>query len=128
MAERRALIEGLKEIDKDIDPVLAERFIDGKEPHPPETTLPNSLRPKPSEPAASPQLPKALLTAAETTEAIPADGGWPRPRWRPRSHSACRRPQTRSLERQLAGIQPNSIQEILEDAIHLWLLKHGHLD
>ena len=32
-----------------------------------------------------------------------------------------------SLERQLHGIQPNSVQEILEDAIELWLHKHGLL-
>ena len=32
-----------------------------------------------------------------------------------------------SLERQLQGIQPNSVQEILEDSLELWLLKHGHL-
>ena len=32
-----------------------------------------------------------------------------------------------SLERQLHGIQPNSVQEILEEALEFWLHKHGLL-
>ncbi len=32
-----------------------------------------------------------------------------------------------SLERQLQGIQPNSVQDILEESLELWLHKHGLL-
>ena len=32
-----------------------------------------------------------------------------------------------SLERQLQGIQPNSIQDIIEESLELWLCKHGLL-
>jgi cell pole-organizing protein PopZ len=32
-----------------------------------------------------------------------------------------------SLQRQLDGITPNTLQDILEEAIKPWLKKHGHL-
>ena len=32
-----------------------------------------------------------------------------------------------SLERQLAGVYPNSLQEILEEALEPWLRQHGYL-
>ncbi len=128
MAERRALIEGLKQIDEDIDPNLAERFIDGKEPHPrTKTSLPKPSQQIPEVPAAAPQLSKSVLAAAEPS-ASPLTGVGRVPvgaRVRTKLADALKRA---SLERQLGGIQPNSIQEILEDAIELWLLKHGHLD
>jgi hypothetical protein len=33
-----------------------------------------------------------------------------------------------SLERQLSGEEPNSVKDILEDAIEPWLRSHGYLD
>jgi hypothetical protein len=129
MAERRALIEGLKEIDENIDPNLAEQFIDGKDLRPlPKTLLPKTSQLKVEEPAASPTLPKSVLAAAEPSAPSPLTGIGRVPvgaRVRTELAAALKRA---SLERQLEGIQPNSVQEILEDAIHLWLLKHGHLD
>jgi hypothetical protein len=129
MAERRALIEGLKEIDEHIDPDLAERFLEGKEPHPPDKTLsPKAVRPKSQEPAASPPLPASVRAAAESSAPSPLMGIGRVPlggRVRTELGEAFKRA---SLERQLQGIEPNSIQEMLEDAIQLWLLKHGHLD
>ena len=129
MVERRALIEGLKQIDENIDPDLAEQFIDGEEPHSPaKAPSPKAPRRKPEEPAPSPALPKSVLAAAEPSAPSPLTGVGRVPvgaRVRTPLADSLKRA---SLERQLAGIQPNSIQEILEDALQLWLLKHGHLD
>ncbi|OWK45583.1 hypothetical protein FRUB_01914 [Fimbriiglobus ruber] len=33
-----------------------------------------------------------------------------------------------SLERQLQGIEPNSIQDILEEALEPWLRQRGYLE
>ena len=32
-----------------------------------------------------------------------------------------------SLERQLAGVTPNTVQEILDDALAAWMTGHGYL-
>jgi hypothetical protein len=32
-----------------------------------------------------------------------------------------------SLDRQLQGLEPNTVQEILEEALEPWLYKHGYL-
>jgi len=32
-----------------------------------------------------------------------------------------------SLERQLAGVKPNTVQDILEQALEPWLKDHGYL-
>jgi hypothetical protein len=32
-----------------------------------------------------------------------------------------------SLERQLGGIEPNTLQDILEEAVEPWLKAHGYL-
>jgi hypothetical protein len=32
-----------------------------------------------------------------------------------------------TMERPLQGVQPNSVQEIPEQSLELWLLKRGHL-
>lgn len=32
-----------------------------------------------------------------------------------------------SLQRQLEGVEPNTLQDILEEAVEPWLRNHGHL-
>ena len=129
MAERRALIEGLSEIE-DIDPNLAEDFINGQKPR--KTVKQSPRRPKAApqaigETPASPPLPASVIVAAQVPTSSPLTGVGRVPvgaRVRTELAAALKRA---SLERQLQGIQPNSVQEILEDSIELWLHKHGLL-
>jgi hypothetical protein len=129
MAERRALIEGLTE-DEGIDPKLAEEFIYERKPakpprsspHAPEATPPSAEAP----PARLP-LPQAVVAVAQVSTSSPLTGVGRVPvgaRVRTELAAALKRA---SLERQLQGIQPNSVQDILEDALELWLHKHGLL-
>jgi hypothetical protein len=129
MAERRALIEGLSEIEN-IDPKAAEDFINGQKPR--KTVKQSPRRPKAApqaseETPASPPLPASVVAAAQVATSSPLTGVGRVPvgaRVRTELAAALKRA---SLERQLQGIQPNSVQEILEDSIELWLHKHGLL-
>jgi hypothetical protein len=134
MVERRALIEGLETIEG-IDPQLAEEFIHGGKPskasrtstRPPKASRPSSVEASvEEEPSVAPPAPR-LIAAPEVATPSPLTGVGRVPvgaRVRTELAAALKRA---SLERQLQGIQPNSVQEILEDALELWLLKHGHL-
>jgi len=128
MAQRRSLIEGLDNI-KDVDPQVAEEFIlDGKprggSKHP--GVAPKAARPAEAEPPEPPPAPRPAVSA-DTAASSPLTGVGRVPvgaRVRTELAASLKRA---SLERQLAGIQPNSIQEILEDSLELWLLKHGYV-
>jgi len=129
MAERRALIEGLSPVE-DIDRQLEEEFVYNK----PKT------RKAAKAPAAAPALPEATNeqppAPAPVTPAQPATEpanayaflGAGRiaigARVRPELASALKRT---SLERQLKGVEPNAVQDILEEALELWLHKQGLL-
>ncbi len=130
MAERRALIEGLKELDEDIDSDLAEKFINSGIPRKPAKTsarAPEATKYVTDETPAQPPLPQSVVAAAHVSAPSPLTGVGRVPvgaRVRTELAAALKRA---SLERQLQGIQPNSVQEILEESLELWLLKHGHL-
>jgi len=129
MNNRRSLIEGIHP-EEDIDPEAAEQFISGRKPRQPaklSTPTPIVVRPTREEPPAQLPLPEAITAAAQVPAASPLTGVGRVPvgaRVRTELASALKRA---SLERQLQGVQPNSIQEILEDALELWLHKHGLL-
>ena len=127
MAERRALIEGLADAEN-IDADLAEEFIYNGKPRqaakssaaPPEATKPAT-----EETPAPPPLPQSVVAAAQVSATSPLTGVGRVPvgaRVRTELAAALKRA---SLERQLQGIQPNSVQEIIEESLELWLLKHG---
>jgi hypothetical protein len=131
MTARRQLIEGLKTLDPNIDVEQAEEFISGgknpkperQAPHRPQTTSQAAEE----TPAPKPPLPASVLAAAQVAPSSPLTGVGRVPvgaRVRTELAASLKRA---SLERQLQGIQPNSVQDILEDAIELWLHKHGLL-
>jgi hypothetical protein len=129
MAERRALIEGLKTLDPNIDVDQAEDFISGEKRPRAERQLPH--RPQAASQAteaipALPPLPQSVVDAAQVPTPSPLTGVGRVPigaRVRTELAAGLKRA---ALQRQLNGIQPFAIQEILEEAIELWLLKNGH--
>ena len=128
MANRRALIEGLNP-DEEIDPDAAEQFISGRKPRPAAKATapaPQAAQRQHNPPPASPALPHSLASASAPTPFHLA--GAPRvaigARVRPDLAGALKHA---SLDRQLKGIEPYAVQEILEEALELWLHKHGLL-
>ena len=98
MAERRSLTEGLKATPPPIDVSKEKAFVFGdKEP------------PKPAAPVA----------ASTTLNRVPIST-----RIRDDFARALKRA---SLERQLEGREPNTLQDILEEAIEPWLKANGYL-
>jgi hypothetical protein len=130
MAERRALIEGLKDLDENLNPDLAEQFLSGEKPGPVTKTSvspPKARKAVKMEPPAQPPLPASITDAVQVSAPSPLTGVGRVPvgaRVRTELAAALKRA---SLQRQLQGIQPNSVQDILEESLELWLLKHGHL-
>jgi hypothetical protein len=104
MAERRSLVEGLKSTPApmDIHREKEKEFVyGGKE--------------KASEPVKAPPPPAAPAVAR-----VPIST-----RIRSDFAAALKRA---SLERQLSGTEPNTLQDILEEAIEPWLKSNGYLD
>jgi hypothetical protein len=109
MAERRSLTQGVKAVEE-ADPAEVEAFVFGK--------------------------PKRATTQANESQAAAAPGeGKGRPAGqagrapltiRFRSHFAAALKRA-SLERQLKGIEPNTLQDILEEAVEPWLRTNGYL-
>ena len=108
MVERRSLVEGIKATEE-IDPELAKRFIYGDKAAPtrPDGELPSEGSRQARRPNGSP------VGRVPLTTRIRADYA-----------AALKRA---SLERQLAGTHPNTVQEILEEALDPWMRAHGYL-
>jgi len=110
MAERRSLIEGLKKTPA-VDPTLEDKFVYGQKPKQPKQTrapspVAETLEGKGRAANAISRAP--LSTRIRTTYA-----------------EALKRA---SLERQLQGVFPNTLQDILEEAVEPWLRSNGYLD
>jgi hypothetical protein len=131
MAERRALVEGLTDEDRERE----DQFVYDKKPR--QTARASAPVPKaparqdteaapPPSPPDLPPLPQAVLAAAQVHAPSPLTGIGRVPigaRVRTELAVALKRA---SLERQLQGIQPSAVQDILEGAVELWLVKNGH--
>ncbi|MEW4569507.1 hypothetical protein AB1L88_16705 [Tautonia sp. JC769] len=107
MAERRALVEGLKTpSNPPVDPETEKKFV---------------FRDK-AEAAAEANAtagPAPTPTTAGPVSRIPLST-----RMRSDFAAALKRA---SLERQLAGVEPNTLQDILEQAVEPWLRGNGYL-
>ena len=129
MAERRALIEGLATAEN-IDPDLAEDFINNGKPR--QAAKTSTRVPEATKQATRGDTCHAAASAVRGRRS-PGIRNIPFDRRRPRTGGARVRTELAaalkraSLERQLQGIQPNSVQDILEESLELWLLKHGYL-
>jgi hypothetical protein len=106
MAERRPLIEGLKTKESPVDPVMEKAFVLTGKP------------PAHQDPAAPPA-PPSVQSAAVVQSRVPIST-----RMRSDFAAALKRA---SLERQLASIEPNTLQDILEQAVEPWLRSNGYL-
>lgn len=99
MADRRSLIEGLKSTPPAIDVHREKEFV-------------YASKDKPAESAK-------VAAAAPAVSRVPIST-----RIRSDFSTALKRA---SLERQLNGSQPNTLQDILEEAIEPWLRNNGYL-
>lgn len=108
MKERRPLIEGLKP-EPEVDPKAERDFVftnKAKAPAAPPAKAPTQL-------SASTINPAAQSARVPVTARLPAD----------MAHALKRA----SFERQLQAIEPNTLQDIVEEALTPWLRKHGYL-
>jgi len=106
MSQRRSLIEGLDV--GDVDPALVEEFVYNRTP---------AREPRAKEAAAphvQPKEGKEPVGRVGLTTRIRSDFA-----------AALKRA---TLERKLAGITPNAVQEILEQALEPWLKTNGYLN
>lgn len=97
MSERRTLIDGLKSTPPPIDGGKEKDFVYGDKARPPQNTTPTT----------------------PTVHRVPIGT-----RMREDFAKALKRA---SLERQLNGLEPNSLQDILEEALGPWLKTNGYI-
>jgi hypothetical protein len=97
MSERRTLVEGLKSTPPPIDKSLEKDFVYADKGKPPQNTTPTT----------------------PTVTRVPIST-----RMREDFSKALKRA---SLERQLKGLEPNSLQDILEEALEPWLKTNGYI-
>lgn len=107
MTERRSLIEGVKESSKLTQ--KEEEFIYGDKRSP--AAADSKDRPMAVVDQSAPILPQMTGRIPVTT------------RCRPEVASAIKRV---SLQRQLAGIEPYTVQDIMEEALEHWLALNGY--
>lgn len=106
MSNRRALVEGLKKAGKTSDPEKEKSFVYGE-----------TKDATPEKPAAT--LPASIQAAADVQNRVQFST-----RMRADLAELLKRA---SLERQLEKLQPNTLQDILEQAIEPWLRANGYL-
>lgn len=102
MSERRSLVEGIKPAAPPVNSAKEKEFVYGDKPSTPASKQP-----------ADPQNLAPLLSRTPISTRI-----------RTEFADALKRA---SLERQLNKVQPNTLQDILEEAIEPWLRNNGYL-
>lgn len=104
MGARRKLVEGVT-----ADRSLEEEFIRSGRTNPPPQPQPIAERPAPREASAANLMSRSPFSTSLRTD----------------FSTALKRA---SLERQLSGVVPNTLQDILEEALEPWLRKNGYLN
>jgi hypothetical protein len=107
MAERKSLVEGIK-ASNNVDPTREKAFVYGE-----------SSKAKPTESAVALEVRPAKARPGGSVNRVPLTT-----RIRNDYAAALKRA---SLERQLNGVQPNTLQDILEEALEPWLQRNGYL-
>ena len=103
MAERRSLVEGIKLPD----PEAEKSFVyGGKSPN--TETGPAAVSAEAHRPMSRGVVERSPISSRLRTDMV----------------TALKRA---SLERQLQGVEPSSLQEMMEEALEPWLKKHGYL-
>ncbi len=105
MAERRALIEGLKTPPSPVDPNKEEAFVFGGKKGKGADAADAAASAVQTTPAAMARVPLSTRMRADFATAL----------------------KRASLERQLNGVEPNTLQDILEQAVEPWLRSNGYL-
>ena len=123
MAERRTLADGLDTIATG-DRTVEEQFVYGKKPQRGTSAVAKHV--VASTPPAAPvtEHPARAPVGARPTPMLGLGRVPVGARIRTELAAALKRA---SLERQLQGVEPNSIQDILEEALTPWLERHGYL-
>jgi hypothetical protein len=106
MAERRQLVEGLKGAPE-VHRAVEEQFVFGNKPNGPQSP-PAQARAEPAPPRPAQAVSRSPFTTRVRTDLA----------------QALKRA---SLERQLQGVEPSTVQDILEEALEPWLRTHGYL-
>jgi hypothetical protein len=106
MSERRALVEGLKPTVLPVDPEKEKAFVfrDPKEPTA-KTNAPSVATPTSATTVVHARVPFSTRMRADFAAAL----------------------KRASLERQLAAVEPNTLQDMLEQAVEPWLRSNGYL-
>ena len=97
MSDRRTLIEGLKSTPPAIDNSREKDFVYADKAKPPQSTTPTT-------PTIN-RVPISTRMRADFSKAL----------------------KRASLERQLKSVEPNSLQDILEEAVEPWLRSNGYI-
>lgn len=112
MKQRRPLVAGLQQ--NPVDPEVEKAFVFAAKPNPD------------SPPPAPPQPPQAPASEAGEGKGKAANASRAPFTTRIRTDYANALKRA-SLQRQLEGKEPNTLQDILEEALEPWLRKHGYL-
>jgi hypothetical protein len=99
MVNRRPLTEGIKAPASPVDPEMERKFVFNKEEAPAPKSPPSATQSKN-------RVPFNLRIRADLATAL----------------------KRASLERQLEGITPNTLQDMLEEALEPWLKTNGYLN
>ena len=124
MAARKSLLEGIMEISPDVDPVAAEDFINNGTPR-------SAARPRerkePMQPAAPTPAPAPAMEQPEAKDGQASHMGRAPLTIRFPTHFA-KALKHASLDRQMKGIEPYKLQDILELVVEPWLRTNGYLN
>jgi hypothetical protein len=112
VVERRSLLEGLK-TDSSVDRLVEDTFVYGEKPKPSQLTQ-SAGQTAVSQVREGRRPTRSSMSRLPLTTRIRADYA-----------AALKRA---SLERQLDSVYPNTLQDILEDALEPWLRSNGYLN